>query len=54
MRPEYDGVKFYSMHDWGIGEHLAKAAIAMICILCPLPLYQEALVYRQSHWMTDD
>ncbi|MCM1551401.1 MAG: hypothetical protein NC092_01760 [Butyrivibrio sp.] len=29
MRPEYDGVKFYSMHDWGIGEHLAKAAIVL-------------------------
>lgn len=29
MRPEYDGVKFYSVHDWGIGEHLAKAAIIL-------------------------
>ena len=29
MRPEYDGVKFYSVHDWGLGEHLAKAAIIL-------------------------
>ena len=29
MRPEYDGVKFYSVHDWGIGELLAKAAIIL-------------------------
>ena len=29
MRPEYDGVKFYSVHDWSIGEHLAKAAIIL-------------------------
>jgi len=28
-RPEYDGVKFYSVHDWGLGEHLAKAAIIL-------------------------
>lgn len=26
MHPEFDGVKFYSVHDWGIGEHLEKAA----------------------------
>ena len=29
MRPEYDGAKFYSVHDWSIGEHLAKAAIVL-------------------------
>lgn len=29
MRPEYDGVKFYSVHDWSIGEHLAKAAVIL-------------------------
>lgn len=28
-RPDYDGVKFYSVHDWSIGEHLAKAAIIL-------------------------
>ena len=26
MRPEYDGVKFYSMQDWSTGENLEKAA----------------------------
>lgn len=26
MRPEYDGIKFYSVHDWCIKEHLAKTA----------------------------
>ena len=29
MRPEYDGVKFYSVYDWSIGEHLKKAAIIL-------------------------
>lgn len=29
MRPKYDGVKFYSVHDWSIGEHLVKAAIIL-------------------------
>lgn len=29
MRPKYDGVKFYSVHDWSIGEHLAKSAIIL-------------------------
>jgi len=29
MRPEFDGVKFYSVHDWGIGEQLAKAAVIL-------------------------
>lgn len=29
MHPEYDGVKFYSVHDWSIGEHLAKAAVVL-------------------------
>ncbi|MDE5589406.1 MAG: hypothetical protein K2J60_09785 [Acetatifactor sp.] len=29
MRPEYDGVKFYSVYDWCIKEHLAKAAVIL-------------------------
>lgn len=29
MRPEYDGVKFYSVYDWSIGEHLEKASIIL-------------------------
>lgn len=29
MRPKYDGVKFYSVHDWSIGEHLEKVAILL-------------------------
>ena len=29
MRPEYDGVKFYSVYDWCIKEHLAKADVIL-------------------------
>lgn len=29
MRPEYDGIKFYSVYDWCIKEHLAKAAVIL-------------------------
>ncbi len=29
MRPEYDGVKFYSVNDWCIKEHLAKADVIL-------------------------
>ena len=29
MRSEYDGVKFYSVYDWSIGEHLEKASIIL-------------------------
>lgn len=29
MRPEYDGVKFYSVYDWCIKEHLARADVIL-------------------------
>ena len=29
MRPEYDGIKFYSVYDWCIKEYLAKAAVIL-------------------------
>ena len=29
MRPEYDGVKFYSAYDWSIREHLERATIIL-------------------------
>ena len=29
MRPEYDGIKFYSIYDWCIKEDLAKAAVIL-------------------------
>lgn len=29
MRPEYDGIKFYSAYDWCIKEHLAKSAVIL-------------------------
>ncbi len=29
MRPQYDGVKFYSVHDWSTAEHLEKASIIL-------------------------
>lgn len=29
MRPEYDGIKFYSVYDWCIKEHLAKATVIL-------------------------
>nr|DAZ60430.1 MAG TPA: hypothetical protein [Caudoviricetes sp.] len=25
--------------------------LAMICLLCPAPLQQEPLVFRQTHWI---
>lgn len=29
MRPEYDGIKFYSVNDWSIGENLEKSAMLL-------------------------